>query len=107
GETQAALAGERGCLQQRAVLVAGAGKTDADFMASEDRVLALGRRVLLVEDLALPAAVRAGVAADIIERRVAAEDTASLEQHHASEAAVDAIEQAQMDGVEAVDDAAL
>ena len=57
GHAQAALAGKRGCLKQRALLVAGAGKADTDFMATQYGVLARRRRVLLIEDLALPAAI--------------------------------------------------
>ena len=70
-------------------------------------IFALGRRVLLVEDLALPAAVLGGVGAEIIEEGVAAEDAAVVEQHHAGQAALDAVEHAQVDGIETVDDAAL
>src|SRR6187200_2991327 len=69
GQSKAALARQRGCLQQRATVVAGTGKADADLMTAEDRVLALGRRVLLTEDFALPAAVRRGVSAEIVEGR--------------------------------------
>src|SRR5204863_8312101 len=62
-QSQAALAGERGGIQQRALVVTCARKADADLMAAEHRVLAPGWRVLLVEDLALPAAVLRGVGA--------------------------------------------
>jgi len=48
------------------------------LMAAEDRVLAFGRRVLLVEDFALPAAVRRRIGAEIIEEGIAAENAASL-----------------------------
>src|SRR5437667_7783573 len=82
GHAQAPLSGERRRLQKRALIVTGAGKTDADFMTGEDRVLALGRGVFLIEDLALPAAVFRTVAAEIVEKRVATEDVAIIEQHH-------------------------
>src|SRR5262245_65731604 len=75
-------------------------------MAAEHGVLALGRRVLLIEDLALPAAVLAGVGAEIIEERVATEDAAIAEQHHAGQPAIDAVKRAQVDGIEPVDGAA-
>src|SRR6202011_1712403 len=71
-QSQTALAGERGGFEQRPLSVAGAGKADTDLVAAEYRVLALGRRVLLIEDLALPAAILRGVAADVVERGVAA-----------------------------------
>src|SRR5688500_1257244 len=105
-QPQAALAGEGGSLEPRAVLVAGACKTDADLVAAEHRHLALRRRVLLVEHLALPAAVRRRVAAEIVEERVAAEDAAVMQQHHAVQPAVDAVERAQVHRVEAVGNAA-
>src|SRR3954462_6193843 len=50
---------------------------------AEQGVLILCRGVLLVAELAFPAAVRGGVGAEIIEERVAAEDAAVLQQHHA------------------------
>ena len=75
-------------------------------MAAEHRILAPRRRMLLVEYLALPAAVLRGVGAEIIEERVATEDAAVIEQHHAGQAAIDAVEHADVDGIEAVDDAA-
>jgi hypothetical protein len=40
-------------------------------------MLAFRRRVLLVEDLALPAAVRRGIGAEIVEERAAALEVAS------------------------------
>src|SRR5262249_39677362 len=104
---QAALARERRGLDRGAFLVARAGKTDADLMTAEHGVFAPGRRVLLVEDLAFPAAIGAGVGAEIIEERVAAEDAAVIEQHHAGHSAVDAIKRAKMDGIESVDDSTL
>src|ERR1700722_2463656 len=70
-------------------------------------MLALGRRVLLIEDLALPAAIRRAVGPEIIEERIAAEDAAIMEQHDAGQAAVDAVEQPDVDGIQPVDDAAL
>jgi hypothetical protein len=47
------LAGQCGRFQQRAPLVASAGETDPDFIAAENRMLALGGRMFLIEDLAL------------------------------------------------------
>ena len=86
-------------------VIAGAGKADADLVSAEDGVLAFGRGVFPVEDLAFPAAVLRGVGADIVEERIAAEDTALVEQHHAGQAALDAVEHPDVDGIEAVDDA--
>src|SRR4029077_17834720 len=106
-ETQAALAGERGCLELRAMLIAAAGETDTHFVTAENRVLVLGRRMLLVEDLPLPAAVFRSVAAEIIEECIAAEDAAVIEQHHPGQAALNAVQHAEVDGIEAVDDAPL
>ena len=57
-QSKAALARQRGCFQFGALLIAGAGKPDADFMAAEHGVFTFRRRVLLIDDLALPAAVR-------------------------------------------------
>src|SRR5947208_6073037 len=37
-QSKAALSGERGCFQQRALLLAAAGKADADLMAAEHGV---------------------------------------------------------------------
>src|SRR3954451_13897106 len=106
-QAQASLPGERCRLQKCALLVTGAGKTDPDFMAPEDRVLPFGRGVFLIEDLALPAAVFRTVAAEIVEKRVTAEDVAVIEQHHTGEATLDAVEHMHANGIEAVDDAPL
>src|SRR5438477_3507768 len=51
-EPQAALAGECNGLEFRALTIAGAGKPDADLVAAKHRILALRRRVLLVDDFA-------------------------------------------------------
>src|ERR1700712_4959319 len=87
-QPEAALACERGGIQQCTLFVTRAGKADADLMAAENRVLASRRRMLLVEDLALPPAVLRGVGADIVERRIAAEDAAVIKQHHAGQASI-------------------
>src|SRR5947208_11019196 len=78
-QSKAALSGERGCFQQRALLLAAAGKADADLMAAEHGVIALGGRVFLVEDLSLPAAVLGSVGAEVIGRCIAAENAAVIE----------------------------
>src|SRR3954470_10653261 len=75
-------------------------------MTAEQRVLVLGRGVLLVDELALPAAIRGSVGAEIIEERVAAEDAAVLQQHHASLPAGDAVQHPDVDRVKPADDAA-
>src|SRR5882757_8616078 len=75
-------------------------------MAAEHRILTPCRCVLLVEDLALPAAILRRIGAEIVERRVAAEDAAVVEQHHPGQAAVDAIKHANVNGIEPVDYAA-
>src|SRR6186713_19563 len=106
GHAKAAFAGQRGRLQQRAFLVAGAGEADADLMAAEDRVLSHRRRMFLIEDLALPATILRAVRTEIIERGVAAQDAAFIQQHDAGQASLDAVEHADMNGIEAVDDAA-
>ena len=56
-EADAAFAGERGGFRFRAVIVVGAGKADADFVAAEQRPLALARRMFAVDQFALPPAV--------------------------------------------------
>src|SRR6187551_1237632 len=104
GHAKAAFAGQRGRLQQRAFLVAGAGEADADLMAAEDRVLAHRGRVFLIEDLALPAAILRAVRTEIIERGVAAQDTAFIEQHDAGQAALDTVEHADVNRIEAIGD---
>src|SRR3954470_12508923 len=72
GQPQAALARQRNGFEFSTRFVAGARKTDADLMAAEHGVFALRRRVLLIEDLALPAAIGRGVGAEIVEECVAA-----------------------------------
>src|SRR4051794_27723389 len=106
GQSKTALACKRDGFEFGASFAAGAGKADADLIAAEHRILAFRRRMLLVDDFAFPAAVRAGVGAEIIEERVAAENAAVKQEHNAGQAAVDAIERAEMNGVEPVDDAA-
>ena len=57
-QPQAALACERDAFELTAVGRADPGKADPDLVAAEHGIVALRRRVLLVEHLALPAAVR-------------------------------------------------
>src|SRR5204862_7291346 len=85
----------------------GAGYADAVFTAAEDRTLPHGRRVLLIQDLALPPGLLCGVGADIIARGLAAEDAAVIEQHDTGQAALDAVKHADVNGIEAIDDAPL
>src|SRR6478736_15644 len=82
-EADAALACQRGRLDLGALGAAAAREADADLVTSEQRMLVLCRGVLLIDELALPAAIRGGIGAEIIEERVAAEDAAVLQQHHA------------------------
>lgn len=105
GELQAALAGEGGGLPVGAMRVAMAGKADADLVAAEDRIGA-GRRVLLVDDLALPQAVGRRIGAEIIEERIAAEQPAVLQQHHSGEAARKPVTQPDPHRIQPVDRAA-
>src|SRR4051812_46376520 len=88
------------------MLIAGTGEPDADLVAAEDGNLARGRRVLLVEYLALPAAIGRAVGAEIIEIGITAEDAAVEQQHDAGQAAIHAVQRAEVDRVEPVDDAA-
>ena len=76
-------------------------------MPAEDGVLPHGRRVLLIQDLTLPAALLRGVGAEIIERGIAAQDAAFIEQHDAGQAALDTVKHADVNGIETVDDAPL
>src|SRR4051812_9239030 len=106
-QSQAALARKSRRFQFGALVVAGAGKADAHLVAAKDRMLAFCRRMLLIEDLALPAAMRRCVAAKVVEESIAAENAAVMEQHHAGKTAVDAVEYPDVNGVKPVDDAAL
>jgi hypothetical protein len=83
-----------------------AGKADADLIAAEHRPLALARRVLVIDEFALPAAVGAGVGADIVEKCIAAADPAVVQHHDAGIAAVDAVEHPDMNGIKTVADPA-
>lgn len=76
-------------------------------MAAEQRVLAFRRSVLLIEHLAFPAAVRRTVGAEVIEERIAAEDAALVQQQHAFQIAVDAVEHPQVHGIQPAGDAAV
>ena len=107
GEADAALAGQRGRLHFGAPGVAAAGEADADLVTAEQRMLALRRGVFLVDELALPAAVRRSVGAEIIEECVAAENAAVMQQHHPGVAAGNAVQHPYVDRVESADDAAL
>src|ERR1700692_3046554 len=60
-EANAALAGARGCFPARSRVGVGTGKADAALVAAEHRPLAAARGVLVIDDLALPPAVAAGV----------------------------------------------
>src|SRR5262249_59917007 len=73
GEADAELAGQRGRFHFRAVVVAAAGEADAHLITAEQRMLALRRRVFLIDELALPAAVRRSISSGIEEEGIAAE----------------------------------
>src|SRR5882757_5937429 len=103
-EADAALAGERGGFAFRAVIVIAAGKADADFVAAEHRPLAPARRVLVIDQFALPAALRAAVSADIVEEGIAAADAAVMQHHDAGVAGVDAVEHPDVERIESVGD---
>ena len=75
-------------------------------MTAEQRMLVLCRGVLLVDELAFPAAIRGGVGAEIIKERVAAENAAVFQQHHAGLSAGDAVQHPDVDRVKPADDAA-
>src|SRR5262249_33181085 len=70
-------------------------------------MLAFRRRVFLIDELALPAAVRRGVGTEIIEERVAAEDATITQQHHAGLAATEAVQHPDVDRIEAANDTAV
>src|ERR1019366_986894 len=106
-EANAALAGQSGRFRDRSLIGVGARKTDADLVAAEHRPLALARRVLVIDEFTLPPAVRAGVGAEIIEKRIAAADPAIVQHHDAGVAAVDAVKHPDMNRIKSVPDAAL
>jgi hypothetical protein len=60
-EPNAALADQRGRGSHRAPFAVGTGKADADLVAAEQQPCALARRVLVINQLALPFAVGASV----------------------------------------------
>src|SRR5215468_8503896 len=99
-ETQAALARKRSGFEPGALGVASAGETDPDLMAAEHGMVGLRRRMFLIEDLALPSTAFGGVGTEIIEECVAAEDSAFVEDHHPSQAAIDAVEHFEPKGIE-------
>ena len=107
GEADAALAGQRGRLHFGTVGIAAAGEADADLITAEQRMLGLRRGVFLIDELALPAAVRRAIGAEIIEERVAAENAAVMQQHHAGMPAGKAVQHPDVDRVESADDAAV
>src|SRR5215212_12114939 len=80
-EANAALARERGGFRNRSLIGVTAGKPDTDLVAAEHRPFSLARGVLVVDEFAFPFAVGAGAGADIIEKRVAAADSAVLQYH--------------------------
>src|SRR5438874_1265094 len=74
-------------------------------MAAEYRPVALGRRMLAVDEFALPSAVRRRVRPDIVEERIATPDAAVMQQHDTGVASIDPVEHADLDGVEPITDA--
>ena len=76
-------------------------------MTAEDGMLALGRRMLLIENFAAPAAIRRCIGTEIVKKRVATENAAVIEQHHTAKATDQTIEHLQMDRVKAIADAAV
>src|ERR1700722_8121316 len=82
------------------------GKAEAALIAAEHRPFALVRRVLVIDEFALPAAVGAGVGADIVEKCIAAADPAIVQHHGPGIAAVDAVEHPDVNGIKTVADPA-
>src|SRR4051812_42473577 len=105
-EADAALADQCSRLDLCTLGAAAAREADADFMTAEQRMLVLCRGMLLVDELALPAAVQGAIGAKIIEERVAPEDAAVFQQHHAGLPTGDAVQHPDVDRVEPADDAA-
>src|SRR6188472_3728848 len=90
-EADAALAGECGRVVFRAVVVVASDKADADLFAAKQRTLAHCRRMLAVDELALPAAVGRAICADVVEVRVAAADPPLMQHHDTVGATADSI----------------
>src|SRR5262245_5159796 len=88
-EANAALSNKRSRFGDCAFVGIGAGKADADLVASKNRPLADTWRVLVIDKLALPSAVQTGVGADIIEVRIATVDPAVVQHHDAGIAPID------------------
>ena len=101
------LPGQRSCLDLGPLGATAAREADADLMTAEQRMLVLCRGVLLVDELALPAAVQGAIGAEIIEERVAAEYAAVMQQHHPGLAPGNAVQHPDVDRVEPADDAAV
>src|SRR5581483_6386466 len=74
-------------------------------MPAEQRTLAEARRVFAIDDLALPSAVLGIVGAEIIEIGITAADAPVLQHHDAGVAAINAVEHADVDGIESIADA--
>src|SRR5689334_12349579 len=87
GEADAELAGERRRFHFGALVIAATGEADTHLIAAEQWMLALRRRVFLINELTLPAAIRRRVGTEVVEECIAAEDAAIAEQHHAGVAA--------------------
>src|SRR4051794_23476421 len=61
--------------------------------------------MLVIDQFALPAAVRAAVGTDIVEEGIAAADAAVMQHHDSAVAGVDAVEHADVERIESVADA--
>src|SRR5690349_6744458 len=72
-EADAALADQCSRLDLCTLGATAAREADTDLMTAEQRMLVLCRRMLLVDELALAAAIEGAIRAEIIEERVAAE----------------------------------
>ena len=103
-EADALFTGERRAVGFGGLVGIGPGKADGHHLALPDRPLAIGRRMLLVGDLALPLAVRTGVGAVGVEERVAAAQCTVAHHHDALIAALNPVEHLDGDVIEPVPD---
>src|SRR5882757_5449478 len=105
-EANAALADESRCFRDCAFVGVGSGETDPDLMAAEHRPRAFAWRVLVIDELALPATVGARVGADVIEKAIASPHQAVVQKHDAGVAAIDTVEHPDVNGIKTIADAA-
>ena len=101
-KANASFACKRGRFRESSFFIVATREPDADLVTTEHLPRALARGVLMVDQFALPSAIRTGAGADVIEKCVTTADFTVVQHHHTGVAAVEAVKHPDVNGIETV-----